>query len=232
MDALTLQELKGISVLPIGIETVLVRVALSFVLGMLIALTYRRTHKAFAYSYSMVTSIVMIAMIVSMVLMVIDNSLARAFGLVGALSIIRFRTPVKDMKDMIYLFSAIAAGIAVGAGAYLVAVICVFATLVVSYMMFYVKFGQKQTDELLIKLFAGRAPIDEGKSDYEALLEQDCRSYSLIEMNANKDGATELVYSIKLLDASKIRDIVRRLTQDHNIERVSVLSAIHNLDVQ
>lgn len=232
MDALTLTQLKGISVLPLGVESILVRIGLAFALGVLIAIVYRRTHKAFAYSYGMIATIIMIAIIVAMVLMVIDNSLARAFGLVGALSIIRFRTPVKDVRDIMYIFTSIAAGIAVGAGAYRIAIIGVAVALIVSYLLYLLRFGQRQSEQLLVKLFANRNAIDQGTQEYESMLEEECRSYSLIEMNANADEGATMVYSVKLLDPSRIRNVVRRLTQDQNIQRVSVLSAIHNLDAQ
>ncbi len=232
MDALTLTQLKGISVLPLGVESILARVGLAFALGVLVAFVYRRTHKAFAYSYGMVATLIMISIIVAMVLMVIDNSLARAFGLVGALSIIRFRTPVKDVRDIMFIFTAIAAGIAVGAGAYRIAIIGVAVALIVSYLLYLLRFGQRQSEQLLVKLFASRGAIDQGTQEYESMLEEECRSYSLIEMNANGDEGATMVYSVKLLDPSRIRNVVRRLTQDQNIQRVSVLSAIHNLDAQ
>lgn len=232
MDPLSITRLQGVSVLDLGLDQILMRIGLSFVLGLCVAFTYRRTHKAFAYSYGMVLAMVLISMIVAMVLMVIDNSLARAFGLVGALSIIRFRTPVKDIRDIMYLFVAIGAGIAVGAGAYRIAVVSVLGILMVSYLLFYLKFGQKQTEELLIKLFATRGAIDTPAGHYESILTEHCRSFSLIELQSEPDGSVEMVYSVRLLDSSKVPEIVRRMTADENIKRVSVLSAIHNMDVQ
>lgn len=232
MDPLTVTRLEGISVLHLGLDQIVLRIGLSFILGMLIAFTYRRTHKAFAYSYGMVLSMVILSMVVAMVLMVIDNSLARAFGLVGALSIIRFRTPVKDIRDIIFLFIAIGAGIAVGAGAYQIAAIGVPAILLVSSLLFFIRFGQKQTEELLIKLFTRGSAMDSAAGSYEPILADHCRSYSLIELQSDAQGAVEMVYSVKLLDSSRIAEIVRRITASQGIERVAVLSAIHNMDVQ
>lgn len=115
MDPLSIQRMTSVGP-RIDEAAILIRLVAAFALGLLVALAYRRAQRNVAQSHKLVGSLVMLSMIVAVVLMVIDSSLARAFGLVGALAIIRFRTPVKDMTDIIYLFLAIGAGIACGAG--------------------------------------------------------------------------------------------------------------------
>ena len=83
---------------------ILINLVLSFILGVLISLIYKKTHKGLSYSQSFMVTNIFVAVIVCMVIMIIGNSLARAFALVGALSIIRFRTVVKDTKDTAYIF--------------------------------------------------------------------------------------------------------------------------------
>ncbi len=96
------------------IEGVVMRVALSFVLGLGTALLYRKTHQSPSCSRSFINTLVMLAMVTCMVMMVIGNNIARAFSLVGALSIIRFRTAVKDTRDTAFVFFALASGMASG----------------------------------------------------------------------------------------------------------------------
>ena len=98
---------------------ILINLVLSFILGVLISLIYKKTHKGLSYSQSFMVTNIFVAVIVCMVIMIIGNSLARAFALVGALSIIRFRTVVKDTKDTAYIFWSLAAGMAAGTGSYL-----------------------------------------------------------------------------------------------------------------
>ena len=95
---------------------------LACVLGLIISLIYKKTHTGLSYSQSFLITIIFVTVIVSMVMMVIGNSLARAFALVGALSIIRFRTVIKDTKDTAYVFIALAAGMAAGTSSYLLAI--------------------------------------------------------------------------------------------------------------
>lgn len=81
---------------------------------MVIAFVYNRTHKGSSYSQSFMLTVVFVAIIVAIVMMVIGNNLSLAFALVGALSILRFRTVLKDTKDMTYIFLSLAVGMAAG----------------------------------------------------------------------------------------------------------------------
>ena len=86
----------------------IVNVGLAAALGLVVALVYRATHKGLSYSQSFTQTILFVAVIVAIVMMVIGGNLARAFALVGALSIIRFRTVVKDTKDTAFIFASLA----------------------------------------------------------------------------------------------------------------------------
>ena len=115
---------------------VLINLAVSIILGLYISFIYKTTHKGVSYSQSFMLTIVFITIIVSMVMMVIGNNIARAFALVGALSIIRFRTVVKDTKDTAYIFLALASGMAAGTSSYFLAVSGSLVTSLVAYILF------------------------------------------------------------------------------------------------
>jgi len=96
---------------------------LAFALAFIWATVYRKTHSGVAYSRSFFLSLMLIAPIVSMIMMAIGSNIALSLGLVGSLSVIRFRNVIKDTKDMTFLFFTIALGLCVGANVWLVAVI-------------------------------------------------------------------------------------------------------------
>lgn len=105
-------------------------------LHLLVAWLYIWTHRGVSYSAAMSQSIVVLSLIVALLMLVVGNSVARAFGLFGALSLIRFRTPVKDSRDTVYLFFSVAVGIAAGTqnlGAALVGTLVVGVILVYMY---------------------------------------------------------------------------------------------------
>ncbi len=87
-------------------------------MGAIISWGYTKTHRGFSYSYSFASTLVLVTLIASIVIMVIGNNLARAFGLVGAFSIIRFRTVIKDTKDTVFVFLSIVIGMAIGSSSY------------------------------------------------------------------------------------------------------------------
>ncbi len=102
---------------------ILVTLALAFVLGLFVYFIYRLTFNGVIFVKSFGTSLIMLTMVTTMVISVISSNMALAFGMVGALSIVRFRTAVKDPLDTIFMFWAIACGITLGAGFYTVALV-------------------------------------------------------------------------------------------------------------
>lgn len=115
------EQLDTIFIFRITPAEALTNLFVALMCGVLISLFYRATYKGVSYSSHYVISVIMLAMITALVIMVIGNNLARAFGLVGAMSIIRFRTAVKDTQDIMYIFFSLAAGLACGAGMYAIA---------------------------------------------------------------------------------------------------------------
>ncbi len=102
---------------------VLVTLALAFVLGLFIYFIYRLIFSGVIFVKSFGTSLIMLTMVTTMVISVVTSNMALAFGMVGALSIVRFRTAVKDPLDTIFMFWAIACGITLGARFYTLALI-------------------------------------------------------------------------------------------------------------
>jgi hypothetical protein len=98
-----------------GLE-IIVNMGMSFVLGLFIFYVYRKTFQGVLYQRSFNVSLIAISMVVTMVIMIISGNLILSLGMVGALSIVRFRTPIKDPIDLVFIFWAIAIGIGNGVG--------------------------------------------------------------------------------------------------------------------
>lgn len=102
---------------------VIATLVIALIIGLFIFFIYRKTFGGVMYSRNFNLSIIMLTMVSSLMLMLIHNSLALSMGMVGALSIIRFRTAVKDPMDTVFLFWAVGEGIATGTGFYDIAAI-------------------------------------------------------------------------------------------------------------
>ena len=97
-----------------GMKALALSLASAFVFSQVLAVTYARTHAGLSYSKSFTQSLVLVSMVATMVMFVIGNSLVTAFGLLGALAIIRFRNNLKDTRDTVFIFFSLVLGMAVG----------------------------------------------------------------------------------------------------------------------
>ena len=100
----------------ISVSEALVAIALSFVLSLFIVFVYRVTYAGVNYSKSFAGCMIMLSMVTTVMILVISSNVVLSLGMVGALSIVRFRTAVKEPTDTDFLFWAIATGIICGAG--------------------------------------------------------------------------------------------------------------------
>lgn len=121
----------------ITVGSVMLAVLISFIIALFIVFIYRKTFTGVVYSKSFVLCIILLSMITALIIKTISSNLALSLGMVGALSIVRFRTAVKEPVDTAFMFWAIAAGIMSGAGLYLIALI---GSLILG-VIYYISFG-------------------------------------------------------------------------------------------
>lgn len=119
-----------------NISSILVALVAALALGILIFLVYRRFYTGVIYSRTFAVTLVGMTVLTCMVTLAISTNVVISLGMVGALSIVRFRTAVKDPMDLLYLFWAITTGITVGAGMYVLALIAA-AIMILMIILFY-----------------------------------------------------------------------------------------------
>lgn len=118
-------------------------VIVSFALGMLISWTYTKTHQSAVYTQSFVHTLVMMGVVVSVIIVVIGSDIAKAFSLAGALSIIRFRSAIRDPKDIAFIFFSMGSGLACGAGLYAHAIVFTIILCILIYIVTILNYGSK-----------------------------------------------------------------------------------------
>ena len=132
----------------IAISQIIISLAISFIVGLFIYFLYRRIFSGILYSKSFNVALIGMTMITATVIIAINSNLVLSLGMVGALSIVRFRTPIKDPTDLIFLFWAAVAGIVTGAGFYTLAII---GSLIIGLILFFfIKGGSTETPFLLV----------------------------------------------------------------------------------
>lgn len=201
---------------------VIVNILLSFAIGLLIAQIYRITYSGYTYSASFVNTLVIITMVTAIVIMVIGNNLARAFGLVGAMSIIRFRTAVKDTKDIAFVFFALAGGLATGAGSHLVGSVGVIIVGLAVVLLHIFNFGITTNKELLLRFWM--EPVESETPPYLSIFEKYLQTHTLVNMRSARLGQfLEMSFNVKFKKDANHQKLIRDLTVVEGIERISLV---------
>jgi hypothetical protein len=116
-----------------SVMDVVLSLALAFVCSLVVAWTYRASHRNISYSQSYVHTLIILGMLIALIMLIVGSNIARAFALVGALSVVRFRNAIKETRDVGFIFLVMGVGMACGTRFYVLAVL---ATLVILFMAF------------------------------------------------------------------------------------------------
>lgn len=124
---------------------------LSVVIAIIISQIYKYTHRGLSYELTFMATLVLLAPIVAVVMLYIRGDLVLSLGLIGSLSIIRFRTPIKDTRDMVFIFWIIAVGLGCGTYNWVVVLISTIIITVLMFIMHTIRYGQSyKTDYVLV----------------------------------------------------------------------------------
>ena len=142
-DVIKNSVLEGFTTGEVTWSQILMTIAIAFVIGLFIMFIYKKTFSGVVFTRSFATSLILLSLVTSVIILTISSNLMLSLGMVGALSIVRFRTAVKDPIDTIFMFWAIAEGIVVGANLYLIAII---STIVIGLLLIVISlFKLKRT---------------------------------------------------------------------------------------
>jgi uncharacterized membrane protein YhiD involved in acid resistance len=154
--------------------------------------------------------------------MVIGNNLARAFGLVGAMSIIRFRTALKDSRDIAFVFFALAAGMAAGAGNHLIGMVAIPMILVIILILYWTQYGSTEQKDYLLKFWM--VPNDLDEPIYTALFEKYLKNYTMINLRSARLGQfLELSFKIRFKKPEQSQAFISELGSLEGIERATLV---------
>jgi uncharacterized membrane protein YhiD involved in acid resistance len=138
------------------LERIFITFAVTFIMGLLILLIYRLTYKGVLFNKTFGSALLMVAMVTALVIMPISSNVVLSLGMVGALSIVRFRTALKDPLDIVYMFWAIALGLTAGAGFFELAFIgCIVLSGVMLILTVFSQIGTKKPYLLVIRYNTG-----------------------------------------------------------------------------
>ena len=201
------------------LETIVTRLGAASILACFIFLSYWLSHDGSIYSKKFNVSLVAMTVITTTVMIVIGNNIALSLGMVGALSIVRFRTAIKDSRDTVYIFWTIVVGICCGSGDYLVAGVgSAFA------FVLLLLFGRVRTDSRML-LIIRAARTSEGR--IEGLVFQRFARKATLRVKNTTEDSVEFIFEMtrKTLDrGSKDKSIADALYEAGGVEYVNIVA--------
>lgn len=214
-DVLKKSFLEGVNVADFSIASVALTLAVTAALGIYIYLVYRLVSRKAFYSKSFNISLVAMALITSAIILAIQSSVVISLGMVGALSIVRFRTAVKDPMDLVFLFWSIAVGIICGAGLYGMALML---SLCVTIAVILLDYFPTASAPMLLVLNARDEKLED---DVTAIVSKYARHYRVKSRNLTKDGM-DMVMELRIKKDEA--EMVRAINQLPGVDAVSLLS--------
>lgn len=231
MDELIRETLQGPAIMTqFGVWRLLTALTLTLFLCLILAYFYRETHRGLSYSASFTHTLIIMGVTVSLIMLIIGSNIARAFALVGALSIIRFRNPVKDPRDVGFIFMSMAVGMATGTGFYLAAMVFVLFVSAMVYFMYRFDIGAMTTGEVLLKVHLPE------QLDYHAIFRdlfyKFLQEHSLLSVETVRGGTLlELVYSIQFKKNVREAEFMDELRTINGNNKVALFTGQENINV-
>ena len=195
---------------------ILINISMSFLVGMFIFYMYKKTYQGVLYQRSFNISLVLASAVTSLVIMTISGNLILSLGMVGALSIVRFRTPVKDSMDLIFLFWAISAGIANGVGYYNISI--VGSVMIAIFLLLLTRQGKTSADTFL--LVVQLSDVSAEKNILEQI-KQHADRFSIKSKSVSELGA-EITLEIRTPDENM--DFINKLQDGEHVTRITLVA--------
>lgn len=204
----------------LSIEDIILRITVSALIGLVIYVSYKLSHNGTVYSKKFNVTLVTLTILTATVMTVIGNNIALSLGMVGALSIVRFRTAIKDSRDTAYIFWTIVVGICCGVGDYVVA--SIGSTVIFTVLLLL---GRIKSDNRILLVIRGSRELEQ--SIQKEVFEYYNQNLQLRVKNTTRDSV-EFIYELSKKNSDKVdkneRSISDILYALGNVEYVNVVT--------
>lgn len=216
------------SMLTYSYQEMVINIVLAALLGFALAVVYRFTHKGLSYSQSFTQTLLFVSVIVAIVMMVIGSSLAKAFALVGALSIIRFRTVVKDTRDIAFVFLALAIGMAAGTSNYFLAIVSAVFVSSIALVTYKLNFGALYKSEFILRFSFDQ---NHDSAAYLKVIQDYSKRSNMLHIEPSGDRQTlRLTYDISMKEDITAEKMTGALGNVAGMSEVVLIAAKSDVD--
>ena len=203
------------NVMAVSILDMVLAMVLAFSLGLFIFFIYKKTYAGVMYSSSFGVTLVALTMITTLVILAVTSNVVLSLGMVGALSIVRFRTAIKEPLDIAFLFWAIAAGIVLAAG---LIPLAVFGSLFIGIIILIFANRKDMTNPFIVVLDCDGQKSEEAALDFLQKHTRRC----VIKSKTARKGAVELNLEVRLRNTNT--DFINQLTEIDGVQSAVLVS--------
>ena len=208
----------------------LVSILMAFGITQAIAAVYVWTFRGLSYSRTLVQSMAMASIVTCMLMLSLGDSIAASIGIAGGLSLIRFRTTMRDPRDMVFVFASMASGIATGLQAYAAALVGTGVFIIAALLLHVTAYGSRRHFDGLLRFVAP------AEADAEEVLSQTlrthCQSFVLVTLRQSAQGEfMEHAYQISVPNPAARNHLVRALQHVGGIQDVTLMMQEPTLDL-
>lgn len=205
-----------------GLFDVIFSLALAILIVLIISQIYKHTSRGMNFELNFMASLVLLAPIVTMVMLFIRGDLVLSLGLIGSLSIIRFRTPIKDVRDMVFLFWTIAVGLGAGTYNWTVVVVSSIIIAIATYVLYFVKYGRSSSSDFV--LVVSGAQLQDG-SQVQDVIKKHAQEIR-VRSHEVEDGTWEMIFELRFVSGKDQtgRNLVEDIQKIDGVRKVSLLA--------
>jgi uncharacterized membrane protein YhiD involved in acid resistance len=208
----------------------IVSLLLAFGLGQGVAAVYMATFRGLSYSRTTVHGMALGSIITCMLMLAVGSSIAAGIGVAGGLTAVRFRTTMRDPRDVIFVFAALGVGMACGAQAYGAAIAGTALFAAGSALLHFTGYGARQQPDGLLRFVAPAGP--EAEAEIAKVLREHCRTFSLVTLREAAQGTVmEHAYQISVRAPELRSELVSRLQAIPGLQDVALLLQEPTLDL-
>lgn len=200
---------------------IIINILASFVIALVISWVYQKTHYGISYSKSFLTTLVIMAVLSTVAMMILSNNLVRALGVLGIFALIRFRTILKDTRDVAFLFFALAMGMAIGTNNYVIAAI---STVMISFIVLLLtkyNFGSAVKNGFLLVVLTEK---DFNFNDVSKFIDKYAGSKQFLQAKTQSSGEQECYFSIIFKKDTDFGEFIRQTRAISGVQSVDLIS--------
>lgn len=221
--------LDTLSMPPRDLFNIVFSLVLAVVLAIIVSQVYKYTHRGLSYELSFMTTLVMLGPIVAVVMLFIRGDLVLSLGLIGSLSIVRFRTPIKDTRDMVFIFWIIAIGLGSGTYNWVVVIVSTIVLTILMFALHFLRYGQTYSIDYVLVVSGTNKQQSKEVNDILQKYVKEVR----VRSKESEEDYWETIFEVRFEKESfgKTDNIIEELRSLENVNRASLLAPQVSLPV-